>query len=449
MIPYQFRRTVEQVVRGMPIYKAAVNVLDYGADPTGKRDSTSAIQAAITAAGGKTVYLPPGTYKITDSLTGGTNGIRLAGSGRYDTWLRRTGAGNAITIPAANRGYVVEHMKISCDTATSNCIGITANYGHLTFRDLLLVPGAGSDGIDGSAGNAITVIMEEIRVEGVVGSEPAIGFNFNVSSAVNGLTFVNCYANACTVGYHIGGRVGAVLLTCAADNNTQVGFKLEPNVGRLTLLHCTAEGNDVAGFVVDGNNAADRIVIITPRTGGQLLPYSITGIGNTTLINPISTSTPSGNACEFGSGATGDNVLMFPNLDAATSINAAAKVMQVGTKSTVLETAMGWITSGTQGVTIGTLPAYSYVHSVRVHVTEAFDSDGTDTLSVGRVGDEDAFGAAVDVSTTGVKAVTLGAEAGYNATGVNVRGYYFNGGSEPTTGKALVVVEYYRVPVQP
>jgi hypothetical protein len=140
---------------------------------------------------------------------------------------------------------------------------------------------------------------------------------------------------------------------------------------------------------------------------------------------------------------------MLPAFDGATSVDAAAKVMQIGSKSTVLETAMGWITSATQSATIGTLPAYSYVHSVRVHVTEAFDSDGTDLLTVGRVGDEDAFGAAVDVSTTGIKAVTLGAEAGYNASGVNVRGYYTNGGSEPTTGKALVVVEYYRVPVQP
>jgi hypothetical protein len=42
---------------------APVNVLDYGADPTGVADSTAAIQAAVNA--GDAVYVPAGTY-ITD-----------------------------------------------------------------------------------------------------------------------------------------------------------------------------------------------------------------------------------------------------------------------------------------------------------------------------------------------------------------------------------------------
>jgi len=46
---------------------APINVLDYGADPTGVADSTSAIQAAIDAA--STVYIPAGTYIISSSLT--------------------------------------------------------------------------------------------------------------------------------------------------------------------------------------------------------------------------------------------------------------------------------------------------------------------------------------------------------------------------------------------
>ncbi len=50
-----------------------VNVTDpaYGADPTGVADSTTAIQAALNAAGsagGGVVLLPPGTYKTSASL---------------------------------------------------------------------------------------------------------------------------------------------------------------------------------------------------------------------------------------------------------------------------------------------------------------------------------------------------------------------------------------------
>lgn len=52
--------------------KSFVSVTDYGADPTGKADSTTAIQKAINEA--KTVYFPVGTYLISDSLREATNG---------------------------------------------------------------------------------------------------------------------------------------------------------------------------------------------------------------------------------------------------------------------------------------------------------------------------------------------------------------------------------------
>lgn len=54
-----------------------LNVLDYGADPTGADDSTAAIQAAIDA--GYDVFFPDGNYKITSSLTL-KNFVRLFGN---------------------------------------------------------------------------------------------------------------------------------------------------------------------------------------------------------------------------------------------------------------------------------------------------------------------------------------------------------------------------------
>lgn len=54
------------MINGIPL-----NVLDYGADATGLTDSTTAIQNAITAAvaAGNSVYMPAGTYLITDTIT--------------------------------------------------------------------------------------------------------------------------------------------------------------------------------------------------------------------------------------------------------------------------------------------------------------------------------------------------------------------------------------------
>ena len=71
------------------IQGAVVNVLDFGADPTGATDSKAAIQAAIdslsttssaSATGGGTVYIPAGKFKITSTLKIGY-GITLLGNG--------------------------------------------------------------------------------------------------------------------------------------------------------------------------------------------------------------------------------------------------------------------------------------------------------------------------------------------------------------------------------
>jgi hypothetical protein len=64
-----------------------VSALDFGADPTGAKDSTTAIQNAINAVaslGGGTVLLPTNTFKIGTSGTGlviSTSNVRLQGAG--------------------------------------------------------------------------------------------------------------------------------------------------------------------------------------------------------------------------------------------------------------------------------------------------------------------------------------------------------------------------------
>ena len=64
------------------------NVRDFGALGDGTTDDTVTIQATIDAcgaAGGGIVWLPPGTYKITATLTVGSNYVTLRGAGRGAT----------------------------------------------------------------------------------------------------------------------------------------------------------------------------------------------------------------------------------------------------------------------------------------------------------------------------------------------------------------------------
>lgn len=108
-----------------------------------------------------------------------------------------------------------------------------------------------------------------------------------------------------------------------------------------------------------------------------------------------------------------------------------------------------WVTSGSTSPVLGTRMAGSYVARVHVHVTEAFNSSGSDTLTVGYDADTDAIVTSVDVSTTGVKSVTLGVDAGYSGTARQLEGYYLAGGTAPTTGKAIIIIEIFPCPKQP
>lgn len=73
------------------------NIIAFGADPTGVSDSTSAIQNAVYATSnngnqhGQIVYLPAGTYKVSNTIWG-----RDAG-GTSKGWLRFQGAGVGVT----------------------------------------------------------------------------------------------------------------------------------------------------------------------------------------------------------------------------------------------------------------------------------------------------------------------------------------------------------------
>ena len=65
-----------------------VDVTDFGADPSGMEDSTSAIQAAIDALPqGGTVALPQGRYWVAGRLWVRRSGVVLAGAGAAETYL--------------------------------------------------------------------------------------------------------------------------------------------------------------------------------------------------------------------------------------------------------------------------------------------------------------------------------------------------------------------------
>ena len=94
---------------------AQVNVLDFGADPTGVADSTAAIQAAFDAVTTPAaVYIPSGTYKLTSQIAYINKTISIIGDGIGATTLlwdsAATSVGIKATISDVNLRFEVRHL---------------------------------------------------------------------------------------------------------------------------------------------------------------------------------------------------------------------------------------------------------------------------------------------------------------------------------------------------
>lgn len=132
---------------------APVNILDYGADPTGLSDSTAAIQAAIDYAqsvsneqGGATVYLPQGKYQISETLTV-LHPISLIGDGSTSTSLIATAGltgpciqwGVEGTVPRPGYAVVIEKLGLyGDDTVSSSAHGIQMWASHTDIKDCII-----------------------------------------------------------------------------------------------------------------------------------------------------------------------------------------------------------------------------------------------------------------------------------------------------------------------
>jgi hypothetical protein len=150
------------------IQGAPFNVLDYGADPTGVADSTSAIQAAIQAAINQnrtgTIVFPIGKYKVTDTLTvlydtgtGAINhgSINMQGFG-FGSNLQWSGANNKPIIQYVGTGgkgwysnTLIEGLHLSVENSATGVTGMLfgdpadlltpfTGIGNVTIRDNII-----------------------------------------------------------------------------------------------------------------------------------------------------------------------------------------------------------------------------------------------------------------------------------------------------------------------
>jgi hypothetical protein len=119
----------EQVAAPLTQPAGSVSVTSEGADPTGVSDSTSAFNAAITAAGpGGTVWIPPGTYNIPGHIM--VNDVTVAGAGMWYSTVTGTAPGfygNSAPSPSTNvhlqNFAIFGNVQERCDSCQVNGIG--------------------------------------------------------------------------------------------------------------------------------------------------------------------------------------------------------------------------------------------------------------------------------------------------------------------------------------
>ncbi|MCS0599894.1 discoidin domain-containing protein [Streptomyces sp. LP11] len=132
----------EQVAAAASQPAGSVSVVSKGADPSGNGDSTQAFRDAISAAQGGTVWIPPGDYRITSSLSGVQN-VTLQGAGSWYSVVhtsrfidQTSSSGNVHIKDFAVIGEVTERVDSNPDNFVNGSLGPNSSVSGMWIQHL-------------------------------------------------------------------------------------------------------------------------------------------------------------------------------------------------------------------------------------------------------------------------------------------------------------------------
>lgn len=214
------------------------NVCDYGAKHNGLDDSAY-IQAALDAcssAGGGTVYLPAGTYTVTNTLYKKAN-VSIIGDGMWSTKLLWKGAGNSAMINTSNEalwGTSIENIFFFASGAEK----VTGILGGSTL-----------DKYNSAIGTFKNLVFSGIYC-GISGDAEPQGVG------IFDCLFENIFCSSCTYGLHLYG-----------SGNTIIHPRIATCEAGLVLDYLNGESFDGV-HVIGGIFAANVTDILIPSKNG-------------------------------------------------------------------------------------------------------------------------------------------------------------------------------------
>jgi hypothetical protein len=290
----------------------SVSVVDHGADPSGKTDSTNAIASVINTCrtSGQTVWIPQGTYTVTDHL--GVDTVTIVGAGPWYSVLH----GNRVGIFGNSAGSknvqvhgvsIVGEVKIRDDGDPVNGVGgalIDSVFGNLWIQhtkcgfwldgpfDNLLITGAfirdtTADGVNFHQGVTNSIVEQSILRN--TGDDGLAMWSQNQPDTKNSFRYNTVYTPVLANNIAIyGGSDNSMLNNIVYDTITQGGgLHVGNRFGSVPL----------GGTTTISNNLVVRAGCLDPNWNfgvGAIWFYALDGVmnGNIQVTNNVIQDSP-------------------------------------------------------------------------------------------------------------------------------------------------------------
>ncbi|HEV2638482.1 MAG TPA: glycosyl hydrolase family 28-related protein [Actinocrinis sp.] len=260
-----------QLVAPPKIDLIAANVLFFGADPTGRRDSAPAINAAIAFAQktGLKVYIPPGTYQVNQHII--VDNVTIEGAGSWYTIIE----GHEVTLSAP-------------------------------APDGSLHTGVGFYGKDSSVGGSNNVHLSGFAIEGDVRDRVDTDQVNGIGGSFDNSTFDGLYISHTKAGIWLDGPMTNDKFTNnVIVDQTADGINFHTGVTNSTASNNFLRNTGDDGMAMwsqtteDANDTFDHNTVQTPVLANGIALYG--GTDNTVSNNLIADPIREGSGIQLGS----------------------------------------------------------------------------------------------------------------------------------------------------